>query len=68
MGIEASGLASSQFQSAGVDVSSQAGGDVQQQVAVEAVSDAQEQQEQQGQNAVSLIESSGIGQNVNVQA
>jgi hypothetical protein len=68
MGMEASGVTASQFQSAGVDVSSEAGGSLQQQASVEVASVGQDQQEQQGQNAVALIKSSGIGQNVNVQA
>jgi len=64
----ASGVGSGALQSSGVDVAKEAGGDLQQKVAVEAAADAQEQQQQQGQNALELIKSSGIGQNVNVQA
>lgn len=64
----ASGVSSGALQSSGASVAKEAGGSLQQQVAVEAAANSQEQQEQQGQNAIELIQSSGIGQNVNVQA
>lgn len=69
MGMDAaSGVSSGALESSGVNVAKEAGGNLQQQVAVEAAADQQEQQQQQGQNAIELIQSSGIGQNVNVQA
>jgi len=64
-----SGVGSGQLSNAGgAQATQRSGGDLQQQVAVEAAANSIEQQQQQGQNAVELIQSSGIGQNVNVQA
>jgi K+-transporting ATPase c subunit len=53
--------------SAGVNAG-KSGGSLQQQAAVEAAASAQDQQQQQGQNAIELIQSSGMGQNVNIKA
>ncbi|MFB6356041.1 MAG: hypothetical protein ABEJ65_05955 [bacterium] len=65
----AGAVGSSQLAGAGSNAQSkEAGGGVKQQLAVKAAADAQQQQQQKGQNALSLIEASGIGQNVNTQA